>query len=96
MDTVIFDDHHRYDDRDIGDLIALAKKLTATGLVTSEKDAVKLSPAMRGRLEAAVGPFMVVALDAAFVFESPVMRGLEAKLRARKTGAEVVDEVRSR
>ena len=96
VDTVIFDDHHRYDDRDIGELVALAKKLKATGLVTTEKDAVKLSPAMRARLEAEVGPLMVVALDAAFVFESPVMRGLEAKLRARGAGAEVVDEVRSR
>ena len=39
---------------------------------------------------------MVVALDAAFVFESPVMRGLEAKLRARKADTPVADEVRSR
>lgn len=95
VDTVIFDDHHRYDDRDITEVIALAKKLRATGLVTTEKDAVKLQPAMLTRLSAEVGPVMVVALDAAFVFESPVMRLLTERVRAGAADAEVVSAVRS-
>ena len=95
VDTVVFGDHHRYEDRDITELIALARKLRATGLVTTEKDAVKLLPAMRSRLESEVGPLMVVALDAAFVFESPVMRLLTAKLRAGAGDPEIVSAVRS-
>jgi tetraacyldisaccharide 4'-kinase len=82
IDTVIFSDHHRYGGRDIGVLVRMAKQLKATGLVTTEKDAVKLSPGMRAELEAEVGPLMVVRLDAQFVYESPVVRALEARLRA--------------
>ncbi len=96
VDTVIFDDHHSYDDGDLSDLIKLAHTLRATGLVTTEKDAVKLTPAMRTRLEEAVGPLMVVALDAAFVYESPVMRLLEDRLRSAPADPEVRAEVRSR
>lgn len=95
VDTVVFGDHNRYDDRDMGEVIALAKKLRATGLVTTEKDAVKLNGEMRARLAKEVGPMMVVALDAAFVFESPVMRLLTAKLRAGVGNAAVTDAVRS-
>ncbi len=96
VDTVIFDDHHRYENPDMAELIQLAKRLRATGLVTTEKDAVKLNPAMRTRLEKEVGPLMIVALDVAFVYESPVMRLLEDRLRSRATPPEVVDAVRSR
>ncbi|MGI4827790.1 MAG: tetraacyldisaccharide 4'-kinase [Janthinobacterium lividum] len=81
VDTVVFGDHHRYEETDITELISMAKRLKATGLVTTEKDAVKLTAAMQARLEAEVGPLMVVALDAAFVYEAPVMRLLEARLR---------------
>ena len=49
--------------------------------MTTEKDAVKLTPALRTQLEAAVGPLMVVRLETAFVFESPVMRALGSRLR---------------
>ena len=96
VDTVIFADHHRYRDQDITDLIALAKRLDASGLVTTEKDAVKLTPAMRLRLESAVGPVMIVALDAAFVYEAPVARLLEARLRPAARDHAFADEVRSR
>ncbi len=85
VDTVLFDDHHRYAERDLMSLIRVAKGMTATGLVTTEKDAVKLSGAMRARLEAEVGPLMVVRLETSFVFESPVVRALEKRLRALRT-----------
>lgn len=96
VDTVIFDDHHRYEDHDIAELIKLAKRLRATGLITTEKDAVKLNAAMRARLGKEVGPLMVVALDAVFVYESPVMRLLEERLLAGSERTEVADAVRSR
>ncbi len=96
VDTVIFDDHHRYGERDLTELINLAKRLRATGLVTTEKDAVKLTATMRARLEKEIGPVMVVALDAAFVYESPVMRLLEGRLRGPVADSQAADEVRSR
>jgi tetraacyldisaccharide 4'-kinase len=49
--------------------------------VTTEKDAVKLSAAMRARLEA-LGPLMVVALEAEFDDSGAVLRALEAMLAA--------------
>ena len=96
VDTVIFPDHHRFDGNDVAELIGHARRLQATGLVTTEKDAVKLSPAMRARLEAEIGPVMVVALDTNFVYESPVVRLLEQRLRSSAAELEVADTVRSR
>lgn len=86
VDTVIFPDHHRYEERDLAMLIRMANQMHATGFVTTEKDAVKLSPEMRSRLEAEVGPLMVVRLEVNFVFESPVARTLETRLRAKPAG----------
>ena len=57
----------------------MAKGLNGSGFITTEKDAVKLTEAMRGRLEEN-GPLMVVALDAEFADPSAVLRALEAKL----------------
>ncbi len=82
IDTVIFPDHHRYAERDLHTLVEVARQLKATGFLTTEKDAVKLSPAIRARLEAAVGPLVVVSLEVGFVYESPVVRTLETRLRA--------------
>ena len=82
VDTVAFADHHRYEASDLDLLARTAKQMQATGLITTEKDAVKLSPGMRARLDSEVGPLMVVRLDVQFVYESPVMRTLEARLRA--------------
>ena len=96
VDTVVFPDHHRFDDGDMTELIRLAKSLQASGLVTTEKDAVKLMPSMVARLEAEVGPVMVVALDTTFVYESPVVRLLEQRLSASAPDPEIIDAVRSR
>lgn len=79
IDAVVFDDHAPYTDQEMGDLIAIAKKLGASGFVTTEKDAVKLSAELRAQLEA-VGPVVVVALDAEFVYPERVARELEARL----------------
>ena len=59
--TVFFADHHAWVERDVTRLIAAARATGATGFCTTEKDAVKLSPAMRERLEE-VGPVVVAEL----------------------------------
>jgi tetraacyldisaccharide 4'-kinase len=79
IDAVIFNDHAPYTEREMKDLIAIAKKLDVSGFVTTEKDAVKLSAELRAQLEA-VGPLMVVALEAEFVYPERVARELEARL----------------
>jgi tetraacyldisaccharide 4'-kinase len=79
VETVAFRDHHRYAMADVQRVIEVARGLSASGFVTTEKDAVKLSAEMRAALEA-VGPLMVVALVAEFVDSEAVMRALEARL----------------
>lgn len=91
VDTVVFRDHHRYDDSDMTLLVRTAKSMQASGLVTTEKDAVKLSTAMRTRLETEVGPLTVVQLQAGFVYESPVVRALEQKLRSGRSESERIE-----
>ncbi len=66
--SVIFGDHHRYDERDISRLLERAKETSADGFVTTEKDAVKLTKAMRRRLEWA-GPLVVPELEVTLVDE---------------------------
>lgn len=79
VETVAFGDHHRYRMADVERILEVAKGLNGSGFVTTEKDAVKLTAAMRSRLERH-GPLMVVALEAAFADTDAVMRALEAKL----------------
>lgn len=83
VDAVIFPDHHRYRSSDAREIATFAAGLNATGLVTTEKDAVKLTAGLRARLEREVGPVMTVELRAEFVFKSPVLRALEPRLAAR-------------
>ena len=79
VETVAFADHHRYVAADMERVIEVAKGLNGSGFMTTEKDAVKLTEAMRRRLEAH-GPLMVVALEAEFADPAAVLRALEAKL----------------
>jgi tetraacyldisaccharide 4'-kinase len=83
VETVAFVDHHRYTIADVQRVIEVAKGLNATGFVTTEKDAVKLSAAMRERLEA-VGPLMVVALEAEFADAEKVVATVERFARAEE------------
>ena len=62
MDTVIFRDHHAYDEGDVRRLVERARQVEANGFVTTEKDAVKLTPILRDRLEM-VGPIIVARLS---------------------------------
>jgi tetraacyldisaccharide 4'-kinase len=79
VETVAFADHHRYTASDMERVIEVAKSLNGSGFITTEKDAVKLTEAMRRRLEEH-GPLMVVALEAEFAEPAAVLRALEAKL----------------
>ncbi len=79
IETVAFRDHHAYTAADIEHIVKVAQRLNASGLVTTEKDAVKLSAAMRDRLQA-VGPLVVVALVAEFVNPAEVVSDLEERL----------------
>jgi len=65
---VIFADHHRYGERDIVRLLARAEAVGADGFVTTEKDAVKLTEAMRRRL-GGVGPVVIAELRTELVDE---------------------------
>jgi len=86
VETVAFQDHHRYNMADVERVVEVAKGLNATGFVTTEKDAVKLSVAMRERLEQ-LGPLMVVALEAEFDDPAAVVRALELRLLVGAEGA---------
>jgi tetraacyldisaccharide 4'-kinase len=79
VETVAFGDHHGYTAADMERLVKLAGERKATGFVTTEKDAVKISPALLERLRT-VGPVVVAGLDARFVDEANVMRDLEARI----------------
>jgi tetraacyldisaccharide 4'-kinase len=78
-EMVFFGDHHVYTMADIERVVEVAKGIKATGLVTTEKDGVKLTVEMRALL-GEVGPLMVVELEAEILFPNRVMRELEARL----------------
>ena len=78
--TVDFGDHHAYAMDDTVRMVAMARKCGATGFVTTEKDAVKLSAAMMERMRE-VGPVCVAGLEARFVDETDVVRELEERTR---------------
>ncbi len=56
-----FPDHHAYTGRDVDRLLVEARTHAADGFFTTEKDAVKLTRAMRSRLEC-IGPLIVPEL----------------------------------
>jgi tetraacyldisaccharide 4'-kinase len=68
MDTMIFPDHHAYDEGDMLRLLERARQVEANGFVTTEKDAVKLTPILRDRLET-IGPVIVARLSVELLHE---------------------------
>ena len=75
VDTVAFPDHHAYNDRDIAQLLERARHRGANGFITTEKDAVKLTPPMRDHL-AAVGPLVVTRLNVELLDEKEALQQL--------------------
>ncbi len=72
-ETVVFSDHYRYGQRDAEHLRSVAK---GRMLVTTEKDEVRLSQAMRNRL----GKFAVASLRVDFLHEEGVMEAIAQRL----------------
>jgi tetraacyldisaccharide 4'-kinase len=79
VETVAFPDHHALTAADVEQLLDVAKRRKASGFVTTEKDAVKLTDVLRKWLET-VGPVVVVGLDVEFVDAEAVMNDLEERL----------------
>lgn len=65
VDTMTFPDHHAYTLADMDEIVQTAQRLNVSGFLTSEKDAVKLTPEMHARL-AEIGPLLIAKLDADF------------------------------
>jgi tetraacyldisaccharide 4'-kinase len=79
VSRVDFPDHHKYDDHDVATLLQRARHSGANGFVTTEKDAVKLTPSMINRLEA-VGPVVVTRLSVELVDEASAMQQLVSRV----------------
>jgi tetraacyldisaccharide 4'-kinase len=75
VETMLFADHHPYDEHDITKLMERARQCGANGFVTTEKDAVKLTPILRDRLET-IGPVVVARLHVELLEEKQVMNTL--------------------
>ncbi len=76
---VEFRDHHAYDRRDIGRLLAMRGKLGSGGFLTTEKDAVNL-----GALQAGLTPFAVATLSLALDHPTDVVDAILARIAERK------------
>jgi tetraacyldisaccharide 4'-kinase len=76
-DTMTFPDHHAYGDGDIRRLIDRARQVEANGFVTTEKDAVKLTPILRDHLET-IGPVVVARLGVELLDEQESLSQLIA------------------
>ncbi len=75
--TVIFADHYAYGKRDVERLVEQAEAAGADGFITTEKDAVKLTKGMRGRMER-VGRLVVAELQVELVDERAALRQMIA------------------
>ncbi len=70
-----FEDHHAYTEADVVRLLQAARRVEANGFVTTEKDAVKLTPIMRDQLET-VGPIVVARLSVELLEEKESLQQL--------------------
>jgi tetraacyldisaccharide 4'-kinase len=70
--AVVFADHYPYGEEDVARLMKEARQCGANGFVTTEKDAVKLTPWMRDRLET-VGPIVVARLSVELLEEKDAL-----------------------
>jgi tetraacyldisaccharide 4'-kinase len=86
MDVMIFPDHHAYSEDDISRLMDQARLCSANGFVTTEKDAVKLTPILRDHLET-LGPVVVARLCVELLHEQDALSqlvGMVGRLDRRK------------
>jgi tetraacyldisaccharide 4'-kinase len=86
VDSMFFPDHHAYDDGDVYRLLERARRVEANGFVTTEKDAVKLTPVLRDHLET-LGPVVVARLSVELIDEQECLSqlvGMVGRLDRRK------------
>jgi tetraacyldisaccharide 4'-kinase len=79
MDMLAFADHHPYGSADITRLVDRAVRIGANGFVTTEKDAVKITPEMRSLLKS-VGPVIVARLKIELVAEKEALSQLVTRV----------------
>jgi tetraacyldisaccharide 4'-kinase len=79
IDSIAFADHHRYTAEDMRRLTEACRACGGDAFVTTEKDAVKITPELRAQLEA-TAPLLVALLRAEFVDPAGVVRELEARI----------------
>ena len=77
-----FGDHHRYDERDVRELVAAARRMGARALVTTEKDEQNLSGEKFEGL-----PVYVAVIDLAIDKEEVFLQAIREKLDARNSVA---------
>jgi tetraacyldisaccharide 4'-kinase len=85
-DGTFFPDHHAYNDDDVRLLLKRARQVEANGFVTTEKDAVKLTPVLLGHLET-LGPVVVARLSVELLHEQDALSqlvGMVGRLDRRK------------
>lgn len=80
IDSVAFPDHHRYTAGDLGRLAQRLKSGGAQAFITTEKDAVKITPELRTILQAAA-PLHVAQLRVEFAEPERILADLEARCR---------------
>jgi tetraacyldisaccharide 4'-kinase len=80
VDSIAFPDHHRYTAEDMRRLTECARARAGEAFITTEKDAVKLTPELRTQL-AAAAPVLVAYLRVEFLDPQEAVRELEARLR---------------
>lgn len=80
--TIAFRDHHAYTPDDIETLKAAARRCGAKCFVTTEKDSMRLSPALRDSLEKQ-GPLHIAGLDVRLQREKDCLARLETLLQER-------------
>jgi tetraacyldisaccharide 4'-kinase len=78
--SIAFPDHHRYVAENMHQLTESLREQAGDAFITTEKDAVKLTPELRAQLEA-VAPLLVARLETVFLDPQEVVRELEERLR---------------
>jgi tetraacyldisaccharide 4'-kinase len=80
--AIPFSDHHRYSSEDIRRLATAAREARATAFITTEKDAVKLTPTLIQQLEA-VAPVRIARLEVSLGEEDAIVAQIRANLPRR-------------
>jgi tetraacyldisaccharide 4'-kinase len=77
--SIAFPDHHRYTAEDMRQLTEVCHRGGGDAFITTEKDAVKITPELKAQLQAH-SPLFVAGLQAAFLDPDDVVRELEARI----------------